>query len=125
MEEPRLAIRFQLPSQVGDEHLDRVRHREWVITPDLIEQALTRDDDPLVAHQVFEQLELALGELEQAIAAPDFVGVRVEGEIAERKSRLPARRTPPQERPKPSEELLAFERLDEVVVRARVEPLDP
>ena len=43
MEEPGLAIRFQLPSQVGDEHLDRVRHRERVIAPDLVEQALAGD----------------------------------------------------------------------------------
>src|SRR4051794_23691145 len=62
MEEPRLATGFQLPSQVGDEDLDRVRDREGVVAPDLVEQLLAGDDQPLVAHQVLEQLELALRE---------------------------------------------------------------
>src|SRR5256885_17091178 len=60
MEEPRLATGFELPSQVGHEDLDRVRDREGVIAPDLVEQLLPRDHEPLVAHQVLEQLELAL-----------------------------------------------------------------
>src|SRR5579871_5423218 len=60
MEEAGFPTGFQFPSQVGDEDFDRVGHREGVIAPHLIEQALTRDHDPLVAHEVFEQLELAL-----------------------------------------------------------------
>src|SRR5436190_5116219 len=52
MEESRLAIGFELPSQVRDEHLDRVGDRERVIAPHLVEQALARDDDALVAHEV-------------------------------------------------------------------------
>src|SRR5918998_3436225 len=67
MEEPRLAIGFELPSQVGDEDLDRVGDRERVVAPDLVEQLLTRDHQPLVAHEVLEQLELALGELDPAL----------------------------------------------------------
>src|SRR5579875_2807399 len=69
MEEARLPIGFQLPSEVGYENFDRVGHRERVIAPHLVEQALARDDDPLVAHQVLEQLELALGEIDRALTA--------------------------------------------------------
>src|SRR6478672_13527241 len=64
MEEPRLATGFELPSQVGDEDLDRVRDRQGVVAPHLVEQLLARDDHPPVAHEVLEQLELALGELD-------------------------------------------------------------
>src|SRR6187551_3002388 len=75
MEEPRLATGFELPSQVGDEDLDRVGDRERVIAPDLVEQLLARDHQALVAHQVLEQLELALRELDRAIRSRDLVRV--------------------------------------------------
>jgi hypothetical protein len=84
MEEPRLAIRFQLTSQVGHEHLDRVRHRKGVVAPDLIEQPLARDHDPLVPHQVLEQLELALRQLQPPLAASDLMRVGVEAQVADR-----------------------------------------
>src|SRR5215208_7778880 len=80
MEEPRLATGFELPSQVGDEDLDRVRDREGVIAPDLVEQLLARDHEPLVAHQVLEQLELPLCEVDRALAARDLVRVRIQGQ---------------------------------------------
>src|SRR5918998_2997392 len=64
MEEPRLAIGFELPSQVGDEDLDRVGDREGVVAPHLVEQLLAGDHQPLVSHQVLEQLELALREVD-------------------------------------------------------------
>src|SRR6476659_2181279 len=49
MKEPWFATGFELSAEVGDEHLDRVRDRERVEAPDLVEQPLPRDDDPLVA----------------------------------------------------------------------------
>src|SRR5215212_4811797 len=124
MKEPGLATGFQLPPQVGHEHLDRVRDRERVVAPDLVEQLLAGDHQPLVAHQVLEQLELALGQLDRALAAMHLVRVRVEGEVADAQRGHPARRPAPQQRAQPREQLLALERLDEVVVGADVEPLD-
>src|SRR3954470_259315 len=76
VKEARLATGFELSSQVGHEHLDGVRDRERVVAPDLVEQALTRDDQALVAHEVLEQLELALGQVDLALAAGDLVRVR-------------------------------------------------
>src|SRR3954451_16591747 len=96
MEESRLATGFELPSQIGDEHLDRVRDRERVVSPDLVEQLLPRDHEPLVAHQVLEQLELALRQLDLAVAAADLVRVGVEREVADPERRHPARRPPAQ-----------------------------
>src|SRR5215217_264500 len=83
MEEPRLATGFELPSQVGDEDLDRVRDRERVVAPDLVEELLAGDHQALVAHQVLEELELALRELDASIAARHLVGVGVEHEVAD------------------------------------------
>src|SRR3954449_114536 len=59
MEETRLIAGFKLPSEVGYEDLDGVRRRERIVPPDLFEEALTRHDDALVAHEVLQQLELA------------------------------------------------------------------
>src|SRR5215471_18819532 len=63
VQQSRLGFGLQLAAQIGDEYLDRVRRGEGVITPHLVEQALARDHDALVAHQILEQLELTLGEL--------------------------------------------------------------
>src|SRR3954452_18384652 len=79
----RLAPGLELAAQVGDEDLDRVRRRERVVAPDLLEQALARDDDPLVAHEELEQLELALGQVDPALVARDLVGVGVELEVGD------------------------------------------
>src|ERR1700761_1505858 len=85
VKEPRLSAGFKLPPEIRYEHLDRVGHGEWVIPPHLVEQALARDDDALVAHQVLEQLKLPLREVDRSIAdavgsvaARDLVGVGVE-----------------------------------------------
>src|SRR3712207_2745426 len=124
MEESRLPTGFQLSSQVGDEDLDRVGDREGVVAPHLIEQLLAADDQALVAHEVLEQLELALGELDPAVAARDLVGVGVEHQVAHAEGRHAARRPSAEQGPEAGEQLLALERLDEVVVGADVEPLD-
>src|SRR6185436_6061743 len=64
VQQARLAAGFELAAQVGDEDLDRVGGREGVVAPDLFEQALARHHDALVAHEVLEQLELALGQVD-------------------------------------------------------------
>src|SRR5215211_672528 len=121
----RLAAGLELPAQGRDEHVDGVGLGERVIAPDVVQQRLARDDDPLVPHEVLEQLELAGGQLERALAAEDLVGVGVEAQVADHHECAAPRRPAAQERPQPSQQLLALERLDEVVVGPRVEPLDP
>src|SRR3954463_3874185 len=92
VQQPRLAPGLELAPQVRHEHLDRVRRRERVVAPDLLEEALARDDDALVAHEVLEQLELALGELDLAAAALDLVRVRVQRQVGDDERRAAARR---------------------------------
>src|SRR3954451_24957953 len=124
MEEPGFATGFELSAEVRDEDLDRVRDGEGVVAPDLVEQPLPRDDEALVAHQVLEQLELSLREVDRAIAPRDLVCVGGQGQVPRPWRRHPARRPPPQQRAHAREQLLSLERLDEVVVGADVEALD-
>src|SRR3954464_2201945 len=95
MEESRLATGFKLPSEIRDEDLDRVRDRERVIAPHFVEQLLARDHQPLVAHQVLEQLELALREIDLPAITRDLVGVGIEREIADAQRGHAARRGGP------------------------------
>src|SRR2546423_1778616 len=74
----RTAAGRELGAQGRDEHLDRVGRRERVVAPRLVEQTLARDHDALVAHQVLEQLELALRELHWPLTSDDLVGIDVE-----------------------------------------------
>src|SRR4051812_15171096 len=101
VQQARLAAGLQLAAQVGDEHLDRVRRRERVVAPDLVEQALARDDDALVAHQVLQQLELTLRQVDRALAAGDLVRVGVQRQVADAQRRGTARRAPAQQRAQP------------------------
>src|SRR5690348_2595805 len=81
VEETRLAARLELAAQIGDEDVDRVRRRGRVVAPDLVEEALARDDQALVVHEEFEQLELPVGQLDLALAALDLAGVGIEREV--------------------------------------------
>src|SRR3954466_7509973 len=124
MEEPGFATGFELSAEVRDEDLDRVRDGEGVVAPDLVEQPLPRDDEALVAHQVLEQLELALREVDRALAARDLVGVGVQGQVRHPQRRHPARRALARQRAHPRQQLLALEGLAEVADGADVEALD-
>src|ERR1039458_8067510 len=124
VQQTRLAVGLELAAHVGDEHLDRVGRGEGVIAPHLVEQALARDHDPLVAHQVLEQLELALRELDGALAACDLVGVAVEQQVADAQRSRAAWRPAAQQGAHPRQQLLALEWLDEIVIGACVEALD-
>src|SRR3954451_1604642 len=125
VEQARLAGALELAAEVRDEDLDGVGGRERVVAPHLLEQPLARDDDALVAHEVLEQLELALGQVDRALAAAHLVRVRVQRQVGDDERGAAARRAAAQERAQPGAQLLALERLDEVVVGAGVEALDP
>src|SRR4051812_16642743 len=120
MEDSRVPPGLGLPYQVGDEHLAGVGHRERVVAPGPHPDLLGRDDQPLVAHQVLEQLELALREVDRPVTAGGLVGVGVEHQVADPQRSHAARRAAPQEGSEAREQLLALERLDQVVVGADV-----
>src|SRR3954471_1661967 len=105
MEESRSPPGFELPSQIRDEDLDRVGDRERVVAPHLVEQLLARDDEPFVAHEVLEQLELALRELDLAVPARDLVRVGVQREVARARRAHAAGGAPREERAQAREQL--------------------
>jgi hypothetical protein len=72
---------------------------------------------------VLEQLELAGRELQRALSAVDLAAIGVEAKVANDHEGAAARRAPPQQRADPGEQLVALERLDEVVVGACIEAL--
>src|SRR3954454_4632584 len=106
VEEARFATGFELSPQVGHEDLDRVRDREGVIAPDLVEQLLAADHQSLVAHQVLQQLELALREVDLPVAARDLVGIRVQRQVTHPQRGHPARWPASQQGPQAGEQLL-------------------
>ena len=79
-----------------------------------------------VAQEELEQRELGARELDLVAVADNVAGQRVEREVEEReRGRLARRRgerLAAEQRPQPGEELLERKGLDEVVVRAGVEP---
>src|SRR4051794_23113211 len=124
VEDARLAVGLELAAHVGHEDVDRVRHRHRVVAPDLLEQALAGDHEPLVAHQVLEQLELAVGQIYGPVAAVDLSRVGVEPEIADGERGAPTRWAAAHQRTEPRQELSALERLHQVVVRPGIELAD-
>ena len=78
-----------------------------------------------VAHEVLEQRELLGRQLDRRLAALDRVRHGVEDQIADRDRRGALDRPSTGERAQTGEELGERERLDEVVVGSRVEPLHP
>jgi hypothetical protein len=98
VQQPRLAVGLELATHVRDEDLDGVRRRERVVAPHLLQKALARDDDALVAHEVLEELELALRQLDLAGAAADLVRVGVQRQVADDEGRRAAGRAAAQQR---------------------------
>src|SRR5262249_8166176 len=124
VEQARLASGLELAAQVGDEDVDGVGLFEGVVAPDVLEQPLARDDQLLVAGEVLEQLELAVGELDLALATLHLAGVGVDDEVADHDRRAAARRAAPEQGPDSRQQLGALEGLGQVIVGTRVEALD-
>ena len=125
MEESGFSAFLGLAAEVGDEDVDRVRLIERVISPDLFEQALARDDEAAIPHQVLEQLEFPLGEFDLAVATHGFLRVRVEPQVTDREQGRTARRMAPEQGADARQQFGPLEGLDQVVVGAGVEAGDP
>ena len=107
-------------------HVDDVGLRVEMIVPDMFQQHRAGHHMAGVAHQVFEQLELARQQLDRLVAALDRAGQQVELEIGDpQPRRRRRRRAAPQQRLEPRQQLAEGEGLDEIVVAAGAQALDP
>ena len=96
-----------------------------VIAPHALEDRRAREHLPGVGHEELEQQELGARELDRPLTAPDLVRRGVEDEVREAHRGGVRAVGAAQQRAQARLELLQRERLDEVVVGARVEAGDP
>ena len=126
LDQPRLAVRLGLPAQVADVDVERVRGRPEVVAPDTLEDQRALEHLPRVAQEQLEQVELGAGQLDLARRRGGPRACR--GRASGRRTRAPSPSSSASRRRSsartPREQLLERERLDDVVVGARVEAGD-
>ena len=94
-------------------------------TPDPLDRGLAGDDGARIAHQQLQKLCLAHGQLDRlAASSEDFLGRRVEGDLAEADPAAEIAPTP-QQRPQAGHHLFEGERLDHVVIGAGLQAAHP
>lgn len=128
----RLAARLGLAAQIHDVHVEGVGRRLEVEAPDRLEDLLAGQHLPGVGQEHLQERELRTRQLHHPLAPRHLTGRQVHPQITEGEDvlvgLLAARRrgvrAAAQQRPDPGEQLVQLERLDQVVVRARVEPGD-
>src|SRR5690606_20409076 len=76
---------IELLTQPADVLVDDVGLRIEIVVPHVLEQHRARDEAPRVARQVFENAELAIGQLDPLATARDHPGDRVDDDVAESK----------------------------------------
>src|SRR5581483_7130019 len=124
LDEARLAVLLGLAAQITDEDLEGVGPRAAFVAPDPVDDDAVRQHLTWVLEEQFEQGELRLGELQKSLAAAGFVRDRIEREVAEAKN-VTFGGQAPQESTEAGEQLRERERLDQIVVGAGIETLDP
>src|SRR6056297_3175768 len=112
----------QALAKLRDVLIDGAFRAQETLAPDAVEELGAREHAPGVGGEVGDQLELAAGELHFAPVARDAPPFDVHDQSAHRGT-APGRHAT-QQRPEPGDELGRAERLDQVVVGARLEPAD-
>src|SRR5690242_2257446 len=114
----------ELAAQVADVHVEDVRPRVVVVTPDRVQDLRAGKDLIRMPHQVRQQLELACREIDAAARAMDLARPEVEAEVADcQRGRVSLPRLT-KLGPDPCQQLGEGERLAEVVVRAEIQAGD-
>src|SRR5579875_3281824 len=106
--------------------VDNVRSQVGIVAPHGVENLVSSENLPGVAHQEFQERKLPRRELDETSIPSRLVPHQVEHEIANLEP-IGIRRIKPtaREGTKPREKLGKGEGLDHVIVRAGVEPADP
>src|SRR4029453_6443500 len=80
MDQPRSAVKLRLASQVADIHLERVRRRREVVSPNVVEDLLASEYLAGMKHEEFQQAELGAGQADRAVATAHLTGGWIQGE---------------------------------------------
>ena len=114
MDDLAVAFTFQLAAQVGDVHGKVLRVGPEVVAPDSVVDGAVLEDDALVAHQQFEQVELGLRQLDLALATPDPARCWIDAQVGQLQrlvDRVFLGAGSAQQRANASEQLVEIERL--------------
>src|ERR1700730_11182966 len=115
----------ELLPEVSDVDLDVFRIAEEVVAPDLVEDAIPGQHLVRMHHQQPQKIELARRQTDRTSGPPHLAGGLVHGDLQPLELR-PGRRIPAaHDRPDPGQQFAEVERLDQVVVGAHLQPLDP
>src|SRR5688572_14152934 len=79
-------VGIDLAAQPVNEHVDDVRLRIETVIPNVLQDHRLGDNPARIAHQVFEQGELARLELDFLVATPHFAGEQIEREVSHRQT---------------------------------------
>src|SRR5437660_2068482 len=114
-----------LLAQPADEHVDDVRLRIEVVLPHVREDHRLRDDTAGVAHQVFEERELARADVDDLAGARHAPRQQIEDQVRDgQRRRLRRAGSAAHERLHAREQLGERERLGEVIVAAGLQAAD-
>src|SRR6266566_3739413 len=113
-----------LVAQVPDVDVDEIRAGLEAELPGAFEQLASRQSLAAPAEQQLEQGELLRRQLELRLAAPGAPGRRIEAQIARLQKRRAFRGRTANEGSEARQQLRERERLQQVVIRARVEAVD-
>src|SRR6202042_1413158 len=117
---------IDLCPQAADMGLDDVRLRIEKELPHMFEQHLVGDKATFVAQQKLKQPEFARLQVYLLAATPNGSRDQVHFEVSRRKGGWRcAQHRPARERDQTGHQFLEREGLDEIVVAARLEPVDP
>ena len=94
------------------------------VVPDVAADVVAGYDPVAMEDQEFQERILLRGQVDRASGAGDDVAGGIQGEVGDVQDRGPGRDGAAGEGPQAREQLLEVERLDQVVVSARVEPGD-
>ena len=116
---------IELAPQIADVDVDHVGLQDGPEVPDIFQQHGARYDLPRVAHEILEQLEFARLQFDFAPLADDAPLDDVHFDRAGPQTRGAPIRRAPQQGLRARNQLANCERLDEVVVAARCQSVDP
>ena len=125
MNELLAATSVDLVAQVVHVHINDVGEGVEVLIPHVFGDHGPGEDTARVPHQVFEQGIFFQGQVNPLPPSDDFTGRRIKDEVIDLEYAGALGSASPEKGPNPREQLIDGEGFREVVIRSRVEPLDP